>query len=127
MKKASASKLKNDVLLFAVLLVISLLLFAGIKLLSPRGGLAVIRINGEHSESLPLFIDAEKLIETPWGSNLLTIKNGRLCITAADCPDRICVRTGEISRQGESITCLPHKLTVTIEKASDDGFDAVAN
>ena len=32
----------------------------------------------------------------------------------ADCPDKLCVRQGKIHRNGETITCLPNKLTVTV-------------
>ncbi|MCQ2405733.1 MAG: NusG domain II-containing protein [Oscillospiraceae bacterium] len=127
MKKTLSEKLKNDILLISVLLAVSLILLAAVKLLSPAGGTVLVRINGERSESLPLGTDCEKLIETAEGSNLLVIKDGKASIEDADCPDRICVHAGEISRKGESITCLPHKLTVTIEGEAPAGFDAVSN
>ncbi len=53
------------------------------------------------------------------GSNILEIKNGRARMTEADCPDRICVKEGWVSRMGECITCLPNKLIVEVVKEND--------
>ena len=39
----------------------------------------------------------------------------------ADCPDRLCVKQGSISKNGESIVCLPHKVIVTV--TGGDGAD----
>ncbi len=41
----------------------------------------------------------------------------------ADCPDKLCVKQGKISKSGESIICLPHKVVVKIsaeERESDE-------
>ena len=45
----------------------------------------------------------------------------------ADCPDLICVHHKPISRQGESIVCLPHKVIVEVtgeESAQEDEANA---
>lgn len=127
MQKKLSKKVKNDILLVSLILLASLALLAAVKLISPAGGTVLVRVNGEICEELPLGLDTEKLIVTEGGSNLLIIKDRKASISDADCPDKICVRTGEISKKGESITCLPHKLTVTIEGESSEGFDAVSN
>ena len=36
-------------------------------------------------------------------------------VTDADCPDQVCIRMGKISKTGENIVCLPHKLVVQLE------------
>lgn len=36
----------------------------------------------------------------------------------ATCPDRLCVRTGKISRAGETAVCLPARVSVRIEGGS---------
>ena len=43
----------------------------------------------------------------------------------ADCPDQVCVRHSAISRNGESIICLPHEVVVSIEDGESSGADAV--
>lgn len=47
--------------------------------------------------------------------NELVIEDGKAYLTYADCPDKICVKQGEISNEGETIVCLPHKLVIEIE------------
>lgn len=40
-------------------------------------------------------------------------------VSAADCQDQVCVRKSKISKAGETIVCLPHKLLIEIR--SDHG------
>ena len=44
-------------------------------------------------------------------------------MSEADCPDRLCVKQGEITNGIYPIVCLPHRLTVRIVENS--GIDAV--
>ena len=46
-------------------------------------------------------------------------------IEEADCPDKLCVRHPRIHFTGEVITCLPNKLTVTIEGGESNDVDLV--
>ena len=43
------------------------------------------------------------------------IENGMAYVTDADCPDQVCIRMGKISKTGENIVCLPHKLVIQVE------------
>lgn len=44
----------------------------------------------------------------------------------ADCPDQLCVRTGKLTRAGQSAVCLPARVTVTLEgQTGDDQPDAI--
>ncbi len=52
--------------------------------------------------------------------NIITVNDSRVCISAADCPDRLCIKRGMIQRAGESVICLPHKLSVSIVSETDD-------
>lgn len=47
--------------------------------------------------------------------NVIDIKDGKVSVTSATCPDQICVQQGEISEKGETIVCLPHKLVIEIQ------------
>lgn len=51
-------------------------------------------------------------------------ENGEAYVADADCPDRVCVNTGKISRAGQSIICIPNKLSVKI--TGKGSFDALA-
>ncbi|MBO7395029.1 MAG: NusG domain II-containing protein [Ruminococcus sp.] len=52
-------------------------------------------------------------IESPDGGyNIVEIDEGNtIRISEADCPDKTCVKTGELS-DGVPIVCLPHKLVI---------------
>ncbi len=53
------------------------------------------------------------------------IRNGEVTVTEADCPDRVCVRTGKISRAGQSIICVPAKIVIEVT-GGEPGEDLVA-
>lgn len=55
--------------------------------------------------------------------NTVIIEDGQVYMKEADCPDGLCVKQGSISKVGESIICLPHKLVVRIESVSD-GYES---
>ena len=59
--------------------------------------------------------------------NILEIKNGKAQITEASCPDKVCVRHRPVSRQGESLICLPNQMVVEIENGEDADVDAGTN
>ena len=54
------------------------------------------------------------------GVNKVVINDGKVSMTEADCPDELCVKTGKISRVGETIVCLPHRVVVEIKGSQDD-------
>lgn len=42
------------------------------------------------------------------------VKNGKIRLINASCPDKICEKTGYIGSSGQSIICVPQKITVTV-------------
>ena len=46
-------------------------------------------------------------------------------VTTSDCPTQDCVRTGAISRGGQSIVCLPARIVIQLEGGGDRGVDLV--
>lgn len=61
------------------------------------------------------------------GYNLILISDGMVRVCDADCPDKLCVKQKNISKNGESIICLPHKLVVQIVSKEESDLDAVTN
>ena len=66
-------------------------------------------------------------VSSPEGYNLLLIDESEVRVTDADCPDQLCIRQRAISRKGESIICLPHKLVIQIDSGKESELDAVTN
>ncbi|HOO25585.1 MAG TPA: NusG domain II-containing protein [Clostridiales bacterium] len=49
----------------------------------------------------------------------IMVKHGEIGFVKADCPDKICVKTGMLTKPGQSAACLPAKLIITLSgKAS---------
>lgn len=59
------------------------------------------------------------------GTNRLVIADGTAVMEWADCPDQICVNHGSVSRNGESIICLPNKVVVTVQDKEETKVDGV--
>ncbi len=57
--------------------------------------------------------------------NLVLIEDGTVRVTDADCPDQLCMKQRSISKNGESIICLPHKLVLQIHAKEEGTLDAV--
>ena len=52
--------------------------------------------------------------------NEVRAEQGRIRITSADCPDKICVNQGWIENGVVPIVCLPNKVTIEIIGADSD-------
>jgi len=72
-------------------------------------------------------VTSERSFTIEWtggGSNLITVQPGRIRVTEADCPDRVCVDQGWLSDQAAPIVCMPHRLMIRIKDSG--GPDAVS-
>lgn len=84
---------------------------------------ASIKIDGKLYDNIPLSTNKgeKKLnIKTPTGNNSILIRDNIIKVISADCKDDLCVKQGEISKVGESIICLPHKLIIEIKGDEKD-------
>lgn len=118
---------RADIILIILLAVIGIVL-SGYIFLSPKGEgeTLEIRQNGKTIMTLPLANDTQKTITGPnGGSNTFYIKNGTITMNSADCGDKTCIRTGTISKAGESIVCLPHRLVLTITSGDADAESTI--
>ena len=86
---------------------------------------AEITVDGESKAFLPLGEDDSIRIDTDGGYNVITVKDGEVTVSEADCRDQICVEHKKIRKTGETIVCLPHKLVVTVTGDKPGDFDAV--
>ncbi len=119
---------RNDILLIAGVLAAALIGLLLWVLLRTPGSTAVVLVDGVETARYPLDTPAAMTLhlDEDW-SNRLVIRDGRAYVTAANCPDQICVKHAGISHVGESIVCLPHKLVVRIEGASQDAPDVTVS
>ena len=88
----------------------------------------VIKVRGETVETIELStikapvtleIDGEMLV-------VVSVTQSSVKVESSACPDKLCEHSGEITRSGQSIVCLPAKVSVTLKSATQQNeFDAV--
>lgn len=112
---------KQDGILILSLLAAAAFFFWGFRLWNGKSPeVAVVYVGEEEYGRFSLGEDRECLIETENGTNRLVLRDGKADVTEASCPDKICVHQSPISQTGETIVCMPNRVIVTIEQASQN-------
>ena len=113
---------KREIIILLIICILAIASMLGIRIYQSRQPAIYVQVSvdGATVYSLLLTEDTTKRIETENGYNNLVIKDGYAYIKEADCPDLICVHHGKISKLGESIICLPHKVAVQIVNTKED-------
>ena len=97
------------ILIFAAIIAICLAVW-----LLPRGGgdKALVYQDGALLYTLDLRQDRMLTVTGPAGENTITVADGEVFVSHADCPDQICVQHGPLQQRGGPIVCLPNRLTI---------------
>ena len=88
----------------AVCILLSLPLFS-----QEQARFARITSKGEVVKTVDLAIDQEFTVD---GKNTVTVRDGKIAVTWADCPDHYCMKRGYCAG-GADIVCLPNRLVIT--------------
>lgn len=92
-----------------------------IPLFAHPGASADILQNGTLLRTLSLDKPAEFTVSAPNGeSNTVTVRDGRICVSHATCPDQVCVRQGWVSTDATPIVCLPNGLVIQVKGGDGD-------
>lgn len=111
-----ASAVATLVIVVAVaVLVLAWRLWSGAGTAGASAGVARVTDGDGAVHELPLGKDAELTVTTSLGTNVIEVRDGRVRVREADCPNQDCVNQGWIDADGEQIVCLPHRLYVEIE------------
>ena len=101
---------KKDFILLLVVLIFSVV---GIILMNSaeKGKSATVLVDGKSVEIISLDEDYENQV------NGVTIccENGEIYVKNSVCPDKVCVRSGRVSKSGESIICAPSRVAIKID------------
>lgn len=110
-------------IVFVVLLAIISTLFIRRQGFSSAGKYISVQVNGNEIKKIIFdrkIIGNTITIQTDYGYNLIEIGDEKVRVIEADCPDKIDVKQGYISRIGETIVCLPNKMVVEIKGLDKD-------
>ena len=117
MNTAEKKKYTRDLILVGALLLLALLLFFLVRNGQDRttgtDAVAVVTVDGAEVGRYPLNKSGTFPLNN--GSNILVVENGEAWVSEANCPDKVCMGMGRISRNGEFIACLPNRLIVVVE------------
>jgi len=97
-------------------------------LLMPKKQAVQIRHGAEVLYTFDLTQEPDRTFEikTADGANTIEIKDGRICVSEADCPDKTCVRMGWLDSAATPVVCLPHHLVIEYTDGGESAVDAVA-
>lgn len=116
-------KTKSWIIILCVVTVVCIGL--SMFLLLPKEQVTAVKVisEGKVLQTLPLAEDTTFSVIKPQGINIVTIQNGKVAVTQADCPDQYCVQRGWCSG-GAQIVCLPNRLV--LEFVGQSTVDGVA-
>ncbi len=116
---------KGDIILIACVILLIAVLF----LLSFKGSdkklTAEIYAHGEKIHSIALSEVGESYTLRINRCELLIEKDG-VTFLSSDCADQLCVKKGKLTRQGDTMACVPEKVVVVLSGAANENIDSVA-
>ena len=121
--------MKNKILILICVLIFSIgIIGSAFVLFSPKKSNVNIKRDGRLLYSFDLSSTEDSVIEIPYGEsyNTVEIKDGKIRVSDAGCPDKTCVNTGWLSSASMPIVCLPNHLVIEFSDGNDDGVDTVA-
>lgn len=110
----------GDVIISVVIVLSAVVLFMFNILSGSKGQTVRITVDGKTFKEMPIDSDCIERVETEHGANVIEVKDGKVRVTEADCPDRYCVNHVAIETSDETIVCLPHRMVVRIVGDYDD-------
>jgi hypothetical protein len=115
-----------DKILIAGLVILTLLSFPVIKHFHHEGRWVVIEADGEVVGNFSLDEDGFIPVNGNLGTTRVEVAGGRVRVLGSPCPYKLCVKSGPISRSGESLICLPNRVIIRIEGGDEPSVDAVS-
>ena len=114
---------KTDFLAIAIVAVIAILvsIVFWTSIGEKEGSMVSVYQDGTLIQEISLDSDTEFVIEGAY-ENVVTIRDGKAAITKSDCPGTDCVHSGWIHEAGRSIVCLPNRVELRVEGASEVDF-----
>ena len=116
---------KNDLIVIAVILTVCVLMLVPSFKKSDRL-IATITVNGTETQIIDLSsVDKTYTINTDTSPEAeITVEKNAVFFSYAECPDKLCINTGKLTRSGQTAACLPAKVVVSLKSEKSD-FDVL--
>ena len=116
---------RNDfILIFGLLAFCLLFLLFSIIFSSKDDLVANVYYDDEIILTVSLDKDNSYKVNGSLSEMIIIVKNKKIKVLESDCKDHICVNQGFIFRENQTITCLPNKIFIKLEK-KDSLIDVV--
>ena len=115
-------KSKTWIIVIAAALLLSIILSLPVLLGGANADFAQVYSDGELLYTLSLHEDTQKTVHNGDGTNVITVKDGKIAVTKANCPDGHCIARGYCDG-GVQIVCLPNRLVIKF--GENQGVDTV--
>lgn len=116
---------KNDILLIVAIVLIIVISFV-FKNISNENLTAEIYFDGKITDTVNLSAKEEKKIVTGEnGKTIIEAKDGKIYFSSSCCKDKVCVRSGELKKNGDFASCLPEKVIVKVIGEKKEQIDAI--
>ena len=118
-------KHRIDIIVVSAILIISLSVLLIFTFNKEEGSYVRVEIDGEIVAEYPLDKNGTYILNE--GTNILVIEDGKAYFSYSSCPDHICEKGKKKHHVGETIVCLPNKVSATIvgSVTENDGVDFV--
>ncbi|MEA3423273.1 MAG: NusG domain II-containing protein [Bacillota bacterium] len=122
---------KNDYVIIVLILLVALAVYIGNEIINQNYSDKNVEIYSDgqlvYQSVLIESTNDVFIIDNELGYNKIVIEDGIVSMLEADCKDQVCVLSKAISKPGESIVCLPHKVVVQINGAAKNDVDVISN
>ncbi len=126
LRKTIDSTTIGDRILLIFLLLVSFISIIFIREVLPKTRDVIVEVEGKIRYKYPIDTNRLVKIEGPYGHLSVEIKDKRVRVIDASCPNKLCERQGWITRG--IIICLPNRITVIVgspDGAEDRAVDAI--
>lgn len=110
---------KWDIAVVVGILLLAALVFCLFLPRQEASSCAEIYRDGVLVKTVSLTEDQEFTVEGEY-TNTITVRDGKIAVTASDCPGEDCVHCGWLDGMGRSIVCLPNGLEIRLVSGSGD-------
>lgn len=118
---------KADIILAVIIAIVGIAssFYIGLHDKNLENGVVVVHQDNKVYARYALDEDRKITIDEKGHINKITIKDGVVQMSFANCHSQDCVKQGKIKDGSKTIVCLPHKVVVEIEK-SQSKYDSVS-
>lgn len=74
----------------------------------------------------PLDAQTTLRVPGPLGETVVVIEEGSARVVSSPCAEKICIKTGRISKPGQWIACLPNRVFISIRGRKGEQPDAIS-